>query len=87
VPLKAILELVKLADLGRIPGLAGKRARLFHDAGLDTTDKIAKWDSEEMRQMFVEFVERTGFDGSPPTPGEAAFYVKVARFLPRIVEI
>jgi len=86
VPLNAILELVKLADLGRIPGLARKRARLYHDAGLDTMDKIAKWDSEEMRQMFVEFVERTGFDGSPPTPGEAAFYVKLARYLPRIVE-
>jgi hypothetical protein len=49
-------------------------------------ESIAEWDSEEMRQMFVEFVERTGFDGSPPTPGEAAFYLKLARDLPRTVE-
>lgn len=86
VPLSAILELVKLADLSRIPGLARKRARLYYDAGLDTMDKIAKWDSEKMRHMFVEFVKRTGFEGTPPTPGEAAFTVKLAKYLPRIVE-
>ena len=86
VPLGAILELVKLADLSRIPGLARKRARLYYDAGLDMMDKIAKWDHKEMRQMFVEFVERTGFDGTPPTPFEAAFTVKLAKYLPRIVE-
>ena len=76
----------KLADLSRIVGLKRKRARLYYDAGLDTLDKIARWDPEEMRQMFVEFVERTGFDGIPPTPSEAAFAVKLAKYLPRIVE-
>jgi hypothetical protein len=86
VPLNAVLELVKLADLSRIPGLARKRARLYYDAGLDTMDKIAKWDPKEMQQMFVKFVKRTGFDGDPPTPFEAAFTVKLAKYLPRIVE-
>jgi len=86
VPLNSILELVKLADLSRIVGLKKKRARLYYDAGLDTLDRIAKWDSEKMHQMFVEFVERTGFDGSPPPPPETALSVKMARYLPRIVE-
>ena len=86
VPFDAIMELVKLADLSRIGGLARKRARLYYDAGLDTLDKIAGWDSEKMQRMFVEFVERTGFGGSSPTPSEAAFTVKLARYLPRIVE-
>lgn len=86
VPVSAILELVKLADLSRIVGLKRKRARLYYDAGLDTLDKIARWDSEKMQRMFVEFVERAKFDGSPPTPGEADFTVKLARYLPRIVE-
>jgi predicted flap endonuclease-1-like 5' DNA nuclease len=86
VPLGSILELVKLADLSRIVGLKKKRARLYYDAGLDTLDKIAKWDSEKMHQMFAEFVERTGFDGSPPPPPETAFSVKMAKYLPRIVE-
>ena len=86
VPLSAILELVKLVDLSRIVGLKRKRARLYYDAGLDTMDKIAKWDPKEMQQMFVEFVGRTGFDGTAPTASEAAFAVKLARYLPRIVE-
>jgi len=86
VPLSAILELVKLADLSRIVGLKSKRARLYYDAGLDTLDKIAKWDPEEMQQMFAEFVERTGFDGTPPPASEAAFAVKLAKYLPRIME-
>lgn len=86
VPLSPILELVKLADLSRIVGLKRKRARLYYDAGLDTMNKIAEWDHKKMQQMFVEFVERTGFDGTPPTLSEAAFAVKLARYLPRIVE-
>ena len=86
VPLRDILELVKLADLSRIPGLARKRARLYYDAGLETFDKIAELDQEKMRKMLVEFVERTRFHGSPPTPAEAAFTVRLAKYLPRIVE-
>ena len=86
VPPDSILELVKLSNLARIVGLKKKRARLFYDAGLDTLDKIAERDSEEMRQMLIEFVDRTGFDGSASTPGEAAFTVQLAKYLPRIVE-
>jgi hypothetical protein len=86
VPLSAVLELVKLADMSRIIGLKSKRARLYYDAGLDTLDKIAKSDPEKMQPMFVEFVERTEFDGSPPTASEAAYSVKLAKYLPRIVD-
>jgi len=86
VPLSVVLELVKLADLSRIVGLKKKRARLYYDADLDTLDKIARWNPEEMQQMFSEFVERTRFDGAPPPLSEAAFAVKLARHLPRIVE-
>jgi len=50
VPLDYILELVKLANLSRIPGLKKKRARLYHDAGLDTMEKIAKSDPEEIHK-------------------------------------
>ena len=86
VPLDSVLELVKLSNLARIIGLKKKRARLFYDAGLDTLDKIAEWDSEEMRQMLIKFVDRTGFDGTASTPTEAAFTVRLAKYLPRIVE-
>ncbi|MGD8399132.1 MAG: DUF4332 domain-containing protein [Anaerolineae bacterium] len=86
VPLAAIVELVKLSDLARIPGIKGIRARLYHDAGVDTVAKMAAWDPEEMRAMLLAFVERTGFDGIAPLPAEAAFSVARARELPEIVE-
>lgn len=56
VPQDAILELVKLSDLARIPGVKGIRARLYYDAGVDTVEKMAKWDPAELRTMVVEFV-------------------------------
>ena len=72
--------------LTRIIGLGKKRARLYYDAGFDTLGKIAKWDPEEMRQMLIKFVDRTDFDGTASTSSEAAFTVKLARYLPKIVE-
>jgi hypothetical protein len=86
IPLEAVVELVKLSDLARIPGIKSIRARLYHDAGVDTIEKMAEWDPEELRAMLLEFVERTGFDGIAPLPGEAAFSVARAKELSRIVE-
>jgi hypothetical protein len=81
-----ILELVKLADLARITGVKGIRARLYHDAGLDTLDKIAALDATMLREICTRFVKATSFPGVPPTLKEAAFTVTSARTLPRIVE-
>ena len=86
VPLDAILEYVKLSDLARIPGTKGVRARLYYDAGVDTLEKMAEWDPEELRTMVSGFVERTGFGGIAPLPKEAASAVATAKRLPRIVE-
>ena len=81
-----ILELVKLSDLARIPGVKGIRARLYHDAGVDTIEKMAEWEPEELREMVAEFVERTGFEGIAPLPAEARFTIAQAKRLPKIVE-
>jgi hypothetical protein len=86
VPIEAILELVKLSDISRIPGIKTIRARLYLDAGVDTIEKMAGWDPEELRAVLVEFVDRTGFNGLAPLPGEARFSVERARELPKIVE-
>lgn len=86
VPLEAILEFVKLSDLARLGGVKGIRARLYCDAGVDTLEKMAQWDSEEMRAMLIEFVERTGFDGIAPLPKEAKNAVTTALKLPKVVE-
>jgi hypothetical protein len=83
---EAILELVKLSDLARIPGIKGIRARLYVDAGVDTVEKLAACDPKAFREMIVEFVERTGFDGIPTLAAEARFSVEKAKNLPKIVE-
>ena len=86
VPVQAVLEFVKLSDLARIPGVKGVRGRLYYDAGVDTVEKLAEWDVEKLREMLIEFVEKTGFDGIAPLPKEAEFTVKTAKKLPKIVE-
>jgi predicted flap endonuclease-1-like 5' DNA nuclease len=83
---EAILELVKLSDLARVPGLKGIRARLYHDAGIDTVEKLAAQDPDEMRARLIAFVQRTGFDGIAPLPKEAQNAVRTARKLPRLID-
>ena len=86
VPAEAVLELVKLSDLARLQGVKGIRARLYYDAGVDTIEKMAKWDPEKLRAMLIDYVERTGFDGIAPLPKEAESSVAEAKKLPKIVE-
>lgn len=86
IPLKDILELVKLSDQARICGHKKIRARLYHDAGLDTIDKMAACDSEEIRKILMDFIKKTGFKGIPPTPGEAQHTVTMAKYIKRKVQ-
>ena len=86
VPVEAVLELVKLSDLARLPGVKGIRARLYYDAGVDSIAKMAAWEPEALRIMVTEYVERTGFDGIPPLPKEVSSTIANARKLPKVVE-
>lgn len=85
IPLTAIESYVKLADISRIGAVKEVRARLYVDAGLDTVDKVAALTAEEFRRIVVEYVQRTGFEGIPTLPKEAANAVARARELPRLV--
>ncbi len=87
VPLDSILEMVKLSDLARVPGIKGIRARLYYDAGIDTLDKLADSDPEELRSILVDFVDRTGFDGIAALPKEIEYSIDKARQLPRILKL
>jgi len=86
VALPIILELVKLSDLSRLGGIKAIRARLYYDAGLDTPEKFADWEPQALRQMLLEFVERTGFDGIAPLPKELQNTIKSAQQLPKVVQ-
>jgi len=86
IPLEDILELVKLSDQARIGGHKKVRARLYHEAGYDTVDKMAVCDSEEMRKVLADFIQKTGFKGIPPTPGEVQNTVTMAKYLKKLVQ-
>lgn len=82
----SLLELVKLSDLARLPGVKGIRARLYFDAGVDSVEKMAGWEPEALRLMVMEFAVRTGFDGIPPLPKEVSSTVANAQKLPKVLE-
>lgn len=86
IPPEAILEFVKLADLSRIEGVKGTRARLYYDAEIDTVEKMSKWNPEKLRAYLIEFVNKTGFEGIAPLPKEARNTVEEAKRLPKIVK-
>jgi hypothetical protein len=86
IPENIILELVKLSDLARLPGVKGIRARLYFDAGIDSAEKMAGWEPEALRVMVTNYVEQTGFDGIPPLPKEVSSTIANAKKLPQVIE-
>lgn len=86
IPYEKILELVKLSDLARLPGVKGIRARLYHDAGIQSIEKMASMQAEGILKITQKFVEETCFDGIPPLPAEVRHGISTAKSLPRIVE-
>jgi hypothetical protein len=86
IPLEMVLELVKLSDLSRLPGVKGIRARLYYAAGVDTVEKLAAWEPEALLEKTSDFVQKTGFEGIAPLPKEVSSTIANARKLPRLVE-
>jgi hypothetical protein len=86
IPLQKIIELVKLSDLARIPGVKSIRARLYHDADVDTVEKMTRWNPAELHAFIAEYVEHADFDGIAPLPGEIHFTINTARSLPSVVD-
>jgi Domain of unknown function (DUF4332) len=83
---ETVLELVKLSDLARLPGVKGIRARLYYDAGVDTVEKLATYEPEDLLSLTAEFVLKTGFEGIAPLPKEVSSAINTARKLPHVVE-
>ena len=86
IPLDSVLEFVKLSDLTRIGAVRSVRARLYHDSGVDTVEKMAQYDPAELRSYLQKWIAETGFDGIAPLPKEAAHAVDAAKRLPSLVE-
>lgn len=86
IPQEALLKILRLCDLARIPGLKDIRAPLYYNAGFETLDEIARWEPEDLRQKLIDYIAETGFEGSPPQSKEVANTVEMARYLPPMVE-
>ena len=86
IPEEVVLELVKLSDLARLPGVKGIRARLYYDAGVDCVEKLAEYEPEALLVLTTTFVQRTGFDGIAPLPKEVTSTIANARKLPLLIE-
>ena len=50
------------------------RARLYMDMGLETVEKMATQDPQELVKMARAHVEQTGFNGIPTLPGLCTGY-------------
>jgi hypothetical protein len=86
IPEEAVLELVKLSDLARLPGVKGIRARLYYAAGVDTVEKLASFEPQALLDLTAEFVQKSGFEGIAPLPKEVSSTISNARLLPTVVE-
>ena len=81
-----ILELVKLSDLSRLPGVKGIRARLYFNAGVETVEMLASYEPDELLRLTSEFVQRSGFPGIAPLPKEVSSTIENARKMPKLVK-
>ena len=86
IPENAILELVKLSDITRLGYVKTKLTRLFYNAGLDSPQKIAAFESDELYAFFVKFVKESGWDGMVPNPKDLVGNVASARKLDKVVQ-
>jgi hypothetical protein len=59
---------------------------LHFDAGVDTLDKMAGWDPDELRAYLTGFAKRTNFNGIASPAKEMRNAVKTAERIERIVE-
>jgi hypothetical protein len=86
VPLDAVLELVKLADLTRIVDIKGVRVRLLYEAGVDTVEKVSRYDPEGLREAVVAVNAQKQILKRHPTLVETRYWVTQAKALHKVVE-
>jgi hypothetical protein len=87
VSVQEILELAKLSNLAQIGAVKSVRARLYYESGIDAIAKMSRLSGEDLRRITADFVERSGFQGIPPTPKEAEYTVRYARKLKDALEL
>ncbi len=86
IPLKDIVEIVKLSDLARMTAVRGVRARLYYDAGIDMIEKMAGYDPKELREYLAQYIKKSKFPGITPLPKELTNTIIEAKKLKPVIE-
>lgn len=86
VPLKRIVELVKIADLTRIVDIKGVRVRLLYSTGVDTVEKVATQDPENLRELTIKVNEAEKLMKRHPTLVETTYWIRQAKELEHIID-
>ena len=86
IPEEAILELVKLSDITRMGYIKTKLSRLYYNSGLDSPEKVAKFEPDELYEHFKKYVKESGWDGMVPNLADLVNNIKGARSLKKVVE-
>lgn len=86
VPSDALLELVKLSDLGRIGGVGPVFARIFLDAGIDTLEKLSNSSADEVFERTIAVNKEKGYTKVMATLKDVKLCVNTARELPKVIE-
>jgi hypothetical protein len=86
IPEEAILELVKLSDITRMGYIKTKLSRLYYNSGLDSPEKVAKFEPDELHAFFTKFIKESGWDGMVPNPKDLVHNIKSAKSLKKVVE-
>jgi len=86
VPLNRIVEFVKIADLTRIVDIKGIRVRILHDTGVDTVEKVATQDPENLRELTIKVNEVEKLLKRHPTLVETTYWISQAKELEFIID-
>ena len=86
VPLKRIVELAKIADLTRIVDIKGVRVRLLYSTGVDTVEKVAIQNPENLRELITKVNETEKLMKRHPTLVETTYWIRQAKELESIID-
>ncbi len=74
-----------MSDLTRIFAVKATRAQLYYEAGINTVEKIAALDPNELRSIVIKYAKESDFQGIPTLPKEAEATVNLARKLYAVI--
>ncbi|MHA2407101.1 MAG: DUF4332 domain-containing protein [Candidatus Ranarchaeia archaeon] len=86
ISLRAISELVRIADIARLPNIEGILGRLLYEAGIDSIDKLTRYKPEELRNILLKTNKIKRISQSSPSLRDTMNWINQAKNLPKLLE-